>query len=151
MKYLLLTGLIALPQLGLAGEFCTLDGTERFACTLKGGQKYVEVCDAQWLDGFNASYGYMTPGQSPELEITQDMASMTYEPWNGMGNPPWASVTFTASDHLHRYRVWYHGDDGGITVLKGEEELVTLDCDPGTVVHDLDQLIDSIDTAQISP
>lgn len=151
MKFILFAALVGMPTVAYAGDYCTIDGSERFACTLKNGQKFVEVCDAFWIDDFTASYGFMTPGQEPEMSLTQDMASMTYEPWNGMGNTPWASVTFTAEDHLHRYRVWYQGEDGGITVLKGAEELATLDCDPGTLSHDLDALIERIETAQVSP
>ena len=140
-----------LATAGFAGEFCEIDGSERFVCTFKNGQKAVEVCDAFWLDDDHATYGFFIPGQETEMDITQDMTTMVYQPWNGMGNPPWASVTFRAPNSAYAYTVWYEGDDGGITVQKNDEDIATLNCDPGSLTHDLDALIERIETAQISP
>ncbi|WP_425071244.1 hypothetical protein [Sagittula sp. S175] len=150
MKHFLALPLLALASPLMAGEFCTLDGTERFSCTLKNGTKAVEVCDALWLDVDTASYGFFTPGQEPEMEIAQEMTGMLYEPWGGVGTP-WGSVTFNAPDDVHSYTVWYQGNDGGITVQKNGEDIAMLECDHGTLTHDLDALIERIETAQISP
>ncbi|WP_418593526.1 hypothetical protein [Ponticoccus sp. (in: a-proteobacteria)] len=139
----------ALPL--LAEQFCELDESVRFACTFDGGAKAVEVCDAFWLDGDQAQYGFFRPGQPPELAITQDLASLYYTPWNGMGGEPWSSVTFNAPGGDYRYDVWSSGETGGITVMKGATEVATLTCDPGSLSHDLDALIERIETAQISP
>lgn len=147
----LILPLLLLASPAFAGDFCTLDDTERFTCTLKGGKKAVTVCDALWLDGDTATYAFYTPGSDPEMQIDQPMQSMMYEPWTGMGAEPWASVTFNAPDYIHAYKVWYQGEAGGITIQKNGEDIATLDCDPGSLTHDLDALIEHIDTSTISP
>ncbi|NKX30123.1 hypothetical protein HGE68_09620, partial [Rhodobacteraceae bacterium R_SAG6] len=57
-----------------AGQFCELDGTEMFTCTLKGGTQGVEVCNAVWADGTKAAYGFFKSNGAVEKEILQDMA-----------------------------------------------------------------------------
>ncbi|MBY6115224.1 hypothetical protein KUW09_12605 [Mameliella alba] len=147
----ILPALMLLGSPALAGQYCEIDGTERFACTFNNGAKAVEVCDAIWQDGMQATYGYFAPGKAPELELSMDMASIYYVPWNGMTRVPNASVTFRSEDGAYGYEVWYEGEDGGINVSRDNEVLATLVCDPGTVTQDLDALIERIEAAQVSP
>ncbi|MAM61112.1 hypothetical protein [Maritimibacter sp. UBA3975] len=147
-----------LAPAAMAGEFCVLDEGVRFACTLDGGAKAVEVCDMIEADGARASYGYFTPGAAPELTLEVDMASVHYEPWNGMGGTIWETVKFFADDGVHAYEVWYSGDRdageevaGGLNVYSGNDMIASKDCDAGSLTHDIPALIDAVETAQISP
>ena len=89
-----------------AGQFCELDGTEMFSCTLKGGTRGVEVCNAVWADGAKAAYGFFKSNGTVEKEILQDMATITATPWNGMGNFMSESVTFEGGGG-YAYEVWW--------------------------------------------
>ncbi|CUH75247.1 hypothetical protein [Tropicibacter naphthalenivorans] len=141
---------LCLATPALAGEYCLIDGTERFSCTFNNGGKAVEVCDAIWDDDDIATYGFFIPGQDPELELRNEMTGMLYTKWNGMGEP-FGSVSFNNADWSYTYEVWYAGEDGGINVLKQGEQIASLTCDTGSVTHDLDTLIERVETAQLSP
>ncbi|WP_417250626.1 hypothetical protein [Celeribacter sp.] len=137
-----------------AGQFCELDGTEVFTCTIKGGTHGVEVCNAIWADGTKAAYGFFKSNGTVEKEILQDMATITATPWNGMGNFISESVTFESGDG-YAYEVWWGGERtegavamGGINVFKDIELIADLPCDDGTVYSDLSALIEMIEAAQ---
>jgi len=136
-----------------AGEYCVLDGTEVFACTFNGGEKAVEVCDAEWMGDFMASYGFFKVGGDVEKEIETDMASLTYTEWSGMG--PMSEAVAFHTDTGHSYEVWWSFEDGaeygGINVLEGGNVLATLDCDDGSVSQSMTTFIEKIVTSQVSP
>ena len=69
-----------------AGQFCELDGTEMFTCTLKGGTRGVEVCNAVWANGTKAAYGFFKSNGTVEKEILQDMATITATPWSDLSS-----------------------------------------------------------------
>ncbi|MBY6044278.1 hypothetical protein AB9K29_05375 [Phaeobacter italicus] len=140
-----------------AGDFCERDRSTLFTCTFKGAQKSVEVCDATWLAGDMATYGFLGATGTVEKEIVTDKASLSYMPWNGIGNYISESVTFFTDDG-YGYEVFWTAErgegsteDGGINVLKDGAIIASLQCDTGSVRQDLAALIDMIDTAQLSP
>lgn len=137
-----------------AGQFCLLDGTEMFTCTLNGGKKGVEVCDAIWEDGDKAAYGFFKSNGNVEKQILQDKSTITGTPWNGMGNFVSDSVTFDGGGG-YEYEVWSGAERsagarmmGGINVMKDGELIADLSCDEGSVKSDLSTLIDLIDAAK---
>lgn len=139
-----------------AGEFCELDGSEMFRCTFNGGAKAVEVCDAYWLDGDMASYGFFKRGGEIEKEIITDKASLIYDEGTGMGGMMSESVTFQAGGGYAYEVFWWaqQGDaqiSGGINVLQNGDEIASLSCDPGSVRHEFTEFFGLIDNAQVSP
>lgn len=139
-----------------AGEYCELDGSEMFFCTFNNGAKGVEVCDAYWLDGDMASYGFYKRGGEIEKEIITDKASLIYDEGTGMGSMMSESVTFQAEGGYAYEVYWWaeRGDDqinGGINVQKNGEEIANLSCDAGSVRHEFTEFFGLIDDAQVSP
>lgn len=140
-----------------AGEYCTIDESVMFACTFKGGEKAVEVCDTNyWADGDNAAYGFFKTGGGIEKEIITDKASLNVTPWSGVGSAIWEAVTFYSGEY--GYEVWWSieraGDapmDGGITVMQNGAVLAELSCDEGSVQQQLGVLIEAVEAAQVSP
>ncbi|MEC3861896.1 hypothetical protein VK792_11430 [Mesobacterium sp. TK19101] len=139
-----------------AGQFCEIDGSEMFACTFKGGAKAVELCDAFWLDGNMASYGFFNRNGVVEKGIVIDKAALIARPWSGMGRYISESITFPVAGG-YAYEVFWSVDrntnaeiEGGILVLKDGNEIATLTCDPGSVTQNMTALIDMIDIAQTS-
>ena len=139
-----------------ASSYCTLDDTAMFSCTFQNGAKAVEVCDAIWLDGDQAAYGFFKRDGTIEKEIITDKASLIYDTGTGLGAQLSESVSFNTNDG-YTYEVYWSAardaDDvsGGINVLQNGDSIANLICDAGSVEHDLFTLIEMIDTAQISP
>lgn len=139
-----------------AGEYCELDGSEMFSCTFSNGTKAVEVCDAYWMDGDMASYGFFKRGGAVEKEIITDKASLIYDEGTGMGSLMSESVTFQAEGGYAYEVYWWaeQGDDalsGGINVLKNGDTIADLSCDSGSVRHEFTDFFGMIDNAQVSP
>lgn len=154
-KFLALFALLGATS-ATAGEYCELDGSEMFSCTFKHGAKAVEVCDAYWLDGDMASYGFFKRGSAVEKEIITDKASLIYNEGSGMGGLMSESVTFQAGGG-YAYEVFWSAEQGdarisgGINVLKNGDEIANLSCDPGSVRHEFTAFFEMIDNAQVSP
>ncbi|EAP78886.1 hypothetical protein NAS141_03973 [Sulfitobacter sp. NAS-14.1] len=139
-----------------AGSYCELDGSEMFTCTFNGGAKAVEVCDAFWMDGDMASYGFFKSSGEVEKEIITDKASLLYNEGTGMGTMMSESVTFQTEDGYGYEVFWWaeQGDveaSGGVNVHKDGSEIASLSCDPGSVQQNLGEFIMMIDNAQVSP
>ncbi|PIE10196.1 MAG: hypothetical protein CSA72_09340 [Rhodobacterales bacterium] len=153
MKKTIVTALMLSPLAAEAGSYCELDDSVMFSCTFKGGAKTVEVCDAIWLDGDMAAYGFVGSDGTVEKEIITDKASIAFTPWNGMGAETEAVSFYGGEDYT--YEVWWaeglHSADGGIIVAKGAEVIATLSCDPGSVRSNLFGLIAMIEDATVSP
>lgn len=157
MRFLAITTLALMgTTAAYAGEYCDLDGSEMFRCTFNGGAKAVEICDAYWMDGDMASYGFFKRGGQIEKEIVTDKASLIYDEGTGMGNFLSESVTFQAGGG-YAYEVYWaaeRSDDqigGGILVKKNGEDIANLSCDAGSVQHEFTAFFEMIDTAQVSP
>ncbi|MEL0438878.1 hypothetical protein [Phycobacter sp. K97] len=155
MKHMFLSvTVVCLAGWAQAGQYCLLDGTEMFSCTLKGGSRGVEVCNAVWEDGTKAAYGYFKSTGEIEKEILQDMATITATPWNGMGDFISDSVTFDAGGG-YAYEVWWGSEraadaklTGGINVLRHGTLIADISCDDGTIRSDLSSLIEMIEAAR---
>ena len=153
-KLIFSTALVVIAGAAQAGNYCQLDGTEMFSCTLKNGTRGVTVCNAVWENGEKASYGFYKSNGVVEKEIVQDIATLTATPWNGMGNYISESVTFSAGDG-YAYEVWWASEraagaqlEGGINVLQDSSVIANLTCDDGTVTSDLSTLVEMVDAAQ---
>lgn len=99
-----------------------------------GANKQLSVC----FQGESATYRFGPPA-APELILTQPVATLDATPWPGIGRSIWEEVVFANADV--RYAVWSsvdrldpaHPKEGGVRVLRGETELASLSCHPGTV------------------
>ena len=157
MKRALLTALAMMTSsAAMAGSYCELDGSEMFSCTFNGGAKAVEVCDAFWMDGDMASYGFFQTSGELEKEIIVDKASLLYNEGTGMGTVMSESVTFQTEDGYGYEVYWWaeRGDaevGGGLTVYQDGSEIADLSCDAGSVQQSLGEFIMMIDNAQVSP
>lgn len=132
-RAVLLAALFVLPGAVMAA--CPPNATVLVSCDLKNGAKRLETC----LLGDRALYRYGTPGKPPELEMLRHVRDVDMTPWPGVSRTIWEGFTFFNEDI--GYEV-YHSIDkdpdagpirGGITVMRGDETLATLECDPGTV------------------
>lgn len=132
-RALFLAAAIALP--GAAMAACPSNAAVLVSCNLKHGTKRLETC----LLGDRALYRYGTPGKPPELEMLRHVRDVGMTPWPGVSRTIWESFTFFNDDI--GYEVHHSIDKGpdagplrgGITVMRGDDVLASLDCDPGTV------------------
>jgi len=123
------------------------------SCTFKGGAKVVEVC----LTDGAVTYAFGPRGKAPELALSVPIAEADYLPWPGVSTV-WESMTFhvdaisyvvSAGEH----RIYPESDDveiqseiwGNIGVYENydingqEKELVSLECDKGSVTFSWSQ------------
>ncbi len=112
--------------------------TEVFSCRI--GKKILEVC--HWKGALVYSFG---PAGKPDLTIAEPLETVAYQPWPGVSNSIWDSVTF--ANEGYSYEVWTSiardpedtsGLQGGVNVLKGETQQAQLTCDDGTASQPLD-------------
>lgn len=136
MRASLLLILLAAP----AGATC--QGDTVFSCRI--GAKILEVCHAAGA----LTYAFGPEGQ-PELTLSRPLATAAFTPWPGIGSEIWETVAFPSRDHV--YEVWTSvlrdpestaGLRGGVDVLRGEELVARLRCDPGTPSQSLDVIYD---------
>lgn len=136
MRAALLLTLLAAP----AHAAC--QGDTVFSCRI--GAKLLEVCHS----GDTLTYAFGPEGR-PELALSQPLQTVAFTPWPGIGSEIWETVAFPSQDHV--YEVWTsvrrdpeatYGLRGGVSVLKGEELVVQLVCDPGTPSQSLDVIYD---------
>jgi hypothetical protein len=114
--------------------------TPVFTCQI--GARTLELC--HWKSVL--SYIYGPPGK-PELTLAEPMETVDFTPWPGIGSAIWENVTFRNKGYT--YEVWTSiqrdpedtsGRSGGVTVMKGDETITALQCDPGTASQSLDML-----------
>jgi hypothetical protein len=117
----------------LAGPaFAACPGETYLDCPVGKGRQ-LEVC----VVGQAFTYRFGPVGR-PELSLTVPMRDGTVTPWPGVGSAIWSSVRFPNADV--EYEAWVSVErdpdgsaSGGVTVLRGEETLVALECLPGSV------------------
>lgn len=125
----------SLPLLGLLlplPAFADCPGEVILGCMI--GEKTMEIC----ADASAMSYSYGPKG-TPELAITAPLASGPVQPWPGVGRAIWEAARFQNKDTV--YEVWVSVDrmtedaslEAGIEVLKGEQALASLTCEPATI------------------
>ncbi|MBO9452168.1 hypothetical protein J7426_17975 [Tropicibacter sp. R16_0] len=105
------------------------------SCTLKGGAKQLTTC----LSASRVSYAFGSVGNTPELVLNYSVRDVDMRPWPGVGSSIWEEFTFynKGVSYVVHYAVERTPDgqvSGGVTVMKGEQELAHLSCDPGSVV-----------------
>lgn len=124
-----------------AGAACG-PGFETFlSCTFSGGMKALDVCS----DSERATYAFGPAAGPPELALATTVADLDYEPWPGIGRTIWERVTFRNGGVAYVVHGAIERDypadaaaevvvtvTGGIEVMRGEEPIATLACDPGS-------------------
>lgn len=120
-----------------------------FQCTLSNGAKTLEVC---YGDGV-AQYSFGRTGQKPELELSATITDLYYLPWNGVGRSIYEEIGFRNGDydytiHAALDRTILEDDDewpltGGVTVIKADQTIAEIDCDPESVTHSLDSFYEA--------
>jgi hypothetical protein len=137
---LLLTLLLAAP----AQAACQNDLTI-FSCKI--GAKTLQVCE--WKGMLIYQFG---PEGAPELSLTTPIQDADFTPWPGIGRTMWNELAFH-NDGV-TYRVWSSLEkqleenqpepqvEGGVSVTRGEAELASLTCTPGSVTAALDVIYD---------
>ena len=107
-------------------------GEEVFTCQI--GAKSLEICH----QGTDLTYAFGPKG-TPDLALTESLTTVNFTPWPGAGGAIWDTLAFQNDGYT--YEVWAEqertGEDdapllAGISVLKGEERVAELSCDPGT-------------------
>ena len=76
---------------------CAVDQTLFLGCHIEGRNRVVSVC----YDQSTAVYTYGAPGQIPELTLREDIATLDYAPWPGVGRAIWETVTFHNGDYSY--------------------------------------------------
>lgn len=110
------------------------------ACDLSGGRA-LEVC----LSGMEVSYRFGPPDK-PELHLTTSLIRADYTPWPGVGRAIFESLVF--DNQGWRYEPFFVIDrlaanpqlEGGVSVLRDNELVTQVLCQPGTVTENFDRL-----------
>lgn len=103
-----------------------------FECTVSGGAKVLSVT----LSPPHVYYSFGPDGR-PEIVIENTIVDVDVIPWNGAGRSIFEQMEFLVGGHV--YSVYHaldrtdHVASGGVSVRKGDEDLVNLPCDPDTV------------------
>lgn len=105
------------------------------SCPMANGTKYLETC----LMEDRVLYAFTGGVAENAFVLDRPVTEVDMTPWPGIGRTIWEDFTFTNGDYA--YQVHYGFDRlseesemfGGVTVKKGEVEIATLSCDPGTV------------------
>lgn len=104
------------------------------------GRKVLELCS----DGIDLTYRF-GPRGAPELQLSAALADGPVEPWPGFGSTIWEVTRFANGPYT--YEVWLsvekprsEDDDpplmAGVNVVKGEQGVADLSCEPGTLDTD---------------
>ncbi|MEO9862402.1 MAG: hypothetical protein ABJO29_08105 [Yoonia sp.] len=113
------------------------DTTELMFCAMENSSKMVSVR----LDGADVTYAYGNLNEMSDLVLTTPAADVDYQPWPGVGNTIWETITFYNGDYEYVVVMGAERQDnpqkyGGITVRKAGEEIAALDCIPSSVSFD---------------
>ena len=111
-------------------------------CQIEDSSKTISVC----FDAHDVSYRFGVPGQPPELELHDRVATVNYTPWPGVGRSIWEAVKFENDGFSYvvfggfermfgdeEYEDVPHRGFGGVRVTRGDEEIITLTCARETV------------------
>jgi hypothetical protein len=133
---LLLLALTPLPAFAACQPDAAL-----FHCQI--GKRTLQICEAAG----RLTYDFGPTGK-PELSLSVDIAQADFTPWPGIGRTMWDELAF--HNEGVTYRVWTALEkqmeenqpepvlEGGVTVMRGDEDLASLTCDEGTVTSLLD-------------
>lgn len=132
--------LLALLPLPAMAE--CVPGGQVFSCQI--GAKTLEICN----ESENLIYAFGPPGQ-PELLLAEPLATVTFQPWPGVGSSIWESLIFYNEGYTYevvtsadRDPTGEDGLQGAVYVLQNEAMVAELTCDPGTASNSLDVVWD---------
>ena len=113
------------------------DSSELMFCALQDSSKMVSVR----LDGPDVTYAFGDLNEMSDLILTESAADIDYQPWPGVGNTIWESITFYNGDYSYTVVMGVERKNnpdsyGGIIVRKAGEEIANLDCIPSSVSFD---------------
>ena len=151
MRHFLTLALALVPVAAQAQTACPPGATPILSCSFQNGAKWLTSC----LDGDRASYAFGKVGRAPDLTLSTAITDLDYRPWPGVGSSIWEEVRFYNRDIT--YVLWDNYDKAaavdeaqaagapdpltaGIVVMRGEDQLARLECDPGSI----DDRIDAI-------
>ena len=142
-----LTATIGAMLLASAGP-ALAERTELMFCALQDSGKMVTVT----LDGPDVTYEFGNLNAVPDLFLTTPAADIDYQPWPGVGNTIWETITFYNGDYGYSVvmgveRVNNPAKYGGITVTKDGIEIANLDCLPSSVAFEVVNPLYDIKTA----
>jgi hypothetical protein len=135
-----ITLLLAVLAAAPAHAACQNDLTI-FSCKI--GAKTLQVCE--WKGMLIYQFG---PEGAPELALNTTFADADFTPWPGIGRTMWNELAFH-NDGV-TYTVWSALEkqleenqpepqvEGGVHVTRGDAELASLTCNPGSVRSALD-------------
>ena len=139
-----MTGMVLIyaSPAAFAESYCGPPEVTRFHCEFDEPARQVSVC---LVPGLDYHYRYGKPGEVPELDLARSLEQITFQPWNGIGDTFWASVTFR--NEGYSYRASYHQLkqpgaplEGTLEVMKDDKVVSHEKCVPGTVVQTLDEM-----------
>ena len=120
-------------------EGCFGPGVPLFHCTVRGGEKAVDLC----LQGDVAYYRFGPPRGVAEMLLARPVGEVHMIPWNGIGRTiheeaGFLNGPFKYSVHYAIDRVPQAGEikvttSGGVTILDGDQFVAQLRCDEGSV------------------
>jgi hypothetical protein len=135
---------------------CDVGEDEFMSCQIENSTKSVAVCFNNWF----ATYRYGVAGQMPELSLQSTIADLKYEPWNGSGRSIWEVVRFENEGYTYEVmggfdRLWDDQTEediapaqfGSVSVWRGSELVVDLECNRQTVSYTWDVLLWDAKTA----
>jgi hypothetical protein len=107
---------------------------ELMFCALQDSGKMVSIR----MDGPDVTYAFGDLNVMSDLILTTPVADIDYQPWPGVGNTIWETITFYNGDYGYSVvmgveRVNNPAKYGGITITKNGIEIANLDCLPSSV------------------
>lgn len=127
-----------------AGATCEA-GVPILHCLANDGAKEIALC----LEGDRVRYSFGTPGAAPDLTLSETVAEVKHQPWNGVGRSIWEATRLFNKGYV--YEVFLsvdrldedHPISAGVTVLRDDETLATIACDPGAATISLFEMLDA--------
>ena len=100
-----------------------------FWCQNKKGDKNITL----FRQGTNIIYQYGSNMRSPDLHLVQPENKVKKQPWNGVGNEFWSSITLMNLEYAYTIHSAYpRGERGqttaGVQVSKGSKQIATVEC-----------------------
>lgn len=142
MKRFLYALVLCVPT--TAAAQCTGGALEVFHCDFPSG-KQVDLC----LQDGVVLYQYGAPGLMPELILGRSAADVDMQPWPGAGSTIWDEVHLLNGDTTYSIARWLDRNDltavpeGSVSVSRGGQTIVRLECASGTVRGDLYPIYDA--------
>lgn len=120
-----------------------LEGEVTFlSCQIENSSAVLRVCH----DDTTIHYRFGALGEAPELELSEDIWTVDYRPWGGVGRAIFEEVDFSTGPYIYTVYGGYErmfGDEeyediphrsfGGVVVFQGDVEIANRQCQRETV------------------